>query len=114
MPRSENRIVTWWIDSGVSDRKSQNMSGSFRFVRRVALLRVDEVGELERVADEEDRRVVAGHVVVAFLGVELDREAARVALGVGRALLAAHGGEPGEDLGLLADLGEERGLRVLA
>ncbi len=32
MPRSEKRIVTWWMDSGVSDRKSQNMSGSLRLV----------------------------------------------------------------------------------
>ena len=38
---------------------------------RVALLRADEVRELERVADEEDRRVVADQVPVAFLGVEL-------------------------------------------
>ena len=23
MPRSENKIVTWWMDSGVRERKSQ-------------------------------------------------------------------------------------------
>jgi hypothetical protein len=33
---------------------------------RVAFLGVDEVGELQRVADEEDRRVVAGQVLVAL------------------------------------------------
>ena len=39
---------------------------------------MDEIGEFQRVADEEDRRVVADQVVVAVIGVELDREAARV------------------------------------
>ena len=56
------------------------MLWSRRLVVRAALLGVDEVRELLRVADEEDRRVVADEVVVALLGVELDREAARVAL----------------------------------
>jgi hypothetical protein len=32
VPRSENRTVTWWTDSGVSERKSQNMSAFFVFV----------------------------------------------------------------------------------
>ncbi len=72
--------------------------------RRVALLGVDEVGELERVADEEDRSVVPDHVVVALFGVELDGEAAGVALRIRRAPLAADGGEADEDLGLLAHL----------
>ena len=61
-----------------------------------ALLGVDEVLELRRVADEEDRRVVADHVAVALLGVELQREAARVADGVREALLAGDGREARE------------------
>ncbi len=32
VPRSENSMVTWCTDSGVRDRKSQNMSGSLRLV----------------------------------------------------------------------------------
>ena len=84
-----------------------------RVGRRVALLGMDEVGELQRIADEEDRRVVAGHVVIALFGVELDREAARVARGVGGALFAADSGEPGEHFGLLARPREELGARVL-
>ncbi len=71
-----------------------------------ALLRADEVRELDRVLDEEDRRVVADQVVVALFGVELQREAARVAPGVRAALLAGDGGEAREDLGLLARLQE--------
>ncbi len=49
---------------------------------RIALLGVDEVAELDRVAHEEDRRVVTDHVVVAVLGVELEGEASRVPPGV--------------------------------
>src|SRR5256885_1142978 len=49
---------------------------------RVPLLGVDEVGELDRVLDEEHRGVVADEVVVALLGVELHRETARVTDGV--------------------------------
>ena len=57
---------------------------------------MDEVGELHRVLDEEHRDVVAHQVPVAFVGVELDREAAHVARGVDRAALAGHGGEAHE------------------
>ena len=49
---------------------------------RVPLLGVDEVRELGRLADEEHRRVVADHVPVAILGVELQGEAAASALSV--------------------------------
>ena len=73
----------------------------------VGLLGVDEVGELEGVADEEDRGVVAHQVVVAVLGVELDREAPRVAHGFGRTPAAGHGREAHEHLGALADPDEE-------
>src|ERR1039457_526612 len=50
---------------------------------RVALLRMDEIRKLEGIADKEHRRVVAHHVPVALLGVELEREAAWIAGGVG-------------------------------
>ena len=77
-------------------------------VAAAALLRADEVRELHRVADEEDRGVVADEVVVALGRVELQREAARVAPGVGRALLAGHGREAREHLGLHAGLEQRR------
>ena len=60
---------------------------------RVALLRVDEVGELVGIAHEEDGRVVAHHVPVALLRIELEREAPHVALVVGGARFARHGRE---------------------
>ncbi len=73
------------------------------------LLRADEVLELARVTYEEDRRIVADQIVVAVLGVELDRETTRVADRVSAAKLPGHGGEPDEHVGALAHLGEERG-----
>ena len=84
VPRSDIRRVTWWADSGDRVQKSHCMLLSRRLVSGMALLGVDEVLELAGVADEEDRGVVAHQVVVALLGVELDREAARVAAGVRR------------------------------
>lgn len=78
---------------------------------REALLGVDEVRELDAVADEEDRGVVAHEVVVALGGVELHGEAAGIAPGVRGAVLARDGGEPDQHLGLGAGL-QERGLGV--
>src|SRR5450759_4232456 len=53
-----------------------------------ALLRVDEVGELRGVANEKDGSVVADHVVIAVLGVELERKYAWVTSSAGGAQLA--------------------------
>ena len=79
---------------------------------RVPLLGVDEVRELQRVAHEEYRRIVADHVPVAFLGVEAQREAAHVALCVGGAALAGDRREAQESFGRFALL-QHLGLRVL-
>src|ERR1700688_2044018 len=56
-------------------------------VVRAAFLRADEMLELQRIANEKYRRVVAHHVVDALAGVELQRESARVAPGVRTAAL---------------------------
>ena len=67
---------------------------------RVVRFRLDgmnQVRELHRVLDEEHRHVVAHQVVVALLGIELDREAAHVAHRVGRAAFARHGREAHEN-----------------
>ena len=69
---------------------------------RVGLLGVDEVGELDRVADEEDAEVVADQIPVAVLGVELDREAARVARRLGGVPAAGDRGEAQGHVGALA------------
>ena len=51
----------------------------------LGLHRMDEVGEFHRILDEEDRDIVADEIPIAFLGVELHREAAHVACEVERA-----------------------------
>ena len=51
---------------------------------RIALLSVDEVREFVGVAHEENRRVVADQVPIALIGIEFERKATHVALGIGR------------------------------
>ena len=60
---------------------------------RVALDRMVEVRKPQRIAEEEDRRVVADDVPVALLGIELEGGAANVAFCVGRAALTGDGRE---------------------
>ena len=79
---------------------------------RVPLDRVVEVDEAQGIAEEEHRGVVAHHVPVALIGIELERVAADVTLRVGRAALAGHRREPREHRRLLADLREDLGLGV--
>ena len=97
-----------WVDSGISEMKSQKLSCADCGLREatVGLLLdgVDEVGELDRVLDEEHRDVVADEVPVALLGVELHGEAAHVAGEVERALVAGDGREAHEHRGPLAGL----------
>ncbi len=71
-----------------------------------------EIGELERIAQKEDGGVVAHQIPIAFFRVELDGEAADVALGVGRAALAGDGGEARKERSLLAHARKQLGARV--
>src|SRR5882762_9053412 len=64
---------------------------------------MDKVAELQGIANEEDGRVIAGHVPVAFFGVELEGKAAGVALGVSGTFFAAYGVEADEGGSFLAD-----------
>ena len=59
----------------------------------MTLLRVDEIGEFQRITHEENRRVVADQIPITLGRIEFHREAAHVALGIGRAQLAGHGRE---------------------
>lgn len=72
----------------------------------VPLLRMNKHGELARIADEEDGRVVEDPVMVALVGVELDGEATGIAGGIWGTLLAADGGEAGDAVCLFADSAE--------
>src|SRR5690606_8382506 len=78
---------------------------------RQALLAADEVRKLHRVAHEEDRRVVADEIVVAFAGIELEREAAHVAPSVRAAHLAGDRRKTRQHLGSRAFL-EQRSFRI--
>lgn len=78
---------------------------------RVSLLSVDEMRELCRVANEEDRRVVENPVPVALLGAQLDREATRVARRVGGTALATDRREASGRLRLVTHFGEQLGAR---
>lgn len=75
---------------------------------------MDEVGELDRILDEEHRHVVADQVEVAFVGIELHGEAAYVTHRIRGPARPLHGGETHEDRGTLARLGEEAGLGQVA
>jgi hypothetical protein len=91
MARSDIAHISMWVISGISDAKSQKVScadPACGMAKCGSAWRVDEVGKLHRVLDEEDRDVVADQVPVALVRVELHREAAHVARGVGRAALA--------------------------
>ena len=106
MARSDMTQMTMCMLSGISEMKSQNVSCAEAACGiaavRLHLHRMDEIGKLDRVLDEEHRDVVADEIEIALVGVELDREAAHVARHVARAGAAGDGGEPREDLGLLA------------
>ncbi|MNQ59969.1 hypothetical protein D3C85_742350 [compost metagenome] len=75
---------------------------------RVGLEGVDHVGELDRIADEEGREIVADQVPVAIGRVELGGETAWVAQSLRRVVAVHHRGEAHEDrraYALLENLG---------
>ena len=115
--RSDMTHSSMWVDSGISETKSQNVSWALAAWGipwcGSGLSRVHQVGELHRVLDEEDRDVVADDVEVPLVGVELRGEPADVARRVDGAALARDGREAHEDRRALALLGQERGPRVL-
>src|SRR5690606_11415086 len=68
-----------------------------------------EVGEFQRITQEEDRGVVADKVPVAFLGIKFDREAANVAFGICGSSLTGDCGEPDKQVGGFSYLRENLG-----
>ena len=73
---------------------------------RIAFDGVVQVGEFQRIAQEEDRRVVAHEIPVALIGVEFHGEAADVAFGVSGAAFARNRGETHETDRFLCRSGE--------
>src|SRR3954453_16691424 len=109
MPRGLKTSMTMCIASGVWLMKAKTRLGTWRSNEtRVGLLGVDEVRELDRVPDEEDAEVVPDEIPVAVLGVELHREAARVAQALGGVAAAGDGREAQGDVAGLAGLEDLR------
>ena len=79
---------------------------------RITFDGVVKVGELQRIAQEEYRRVVSHQVPVALFRIELHGEAAYVTLGVGSSTFSGYGREADKAVCLLAYLAEDGGFRV--
>ena len=75
--------------------------------------RMDEIGKLDCVLDEEDRNVVANEVEIALVRVKFDCKAAHIARHIPCARAAGDSREPREDFRFLAFLGEERRSRQM-
>ena len=118
MARSDITHMIMCMDSGISEMKSQNVSCADAAcgisLMRLRLDRMDQIGKLDRVLNEEDGNVVADQIEVAFLGIELDGEAAHVARQVGRAARADDGREAHEDRRLHRRVLQKLGFRVAA
>lgn len=65
---------------------------------------VDEIRELDRIADEEDGEVQTAHIVVSFLSVVLNGEAARISDDLRSTAVTSDSRKAAEHGGLLADL----------
>jgi len=72
-----------------------------------------EIREFLGIPQEEHRGVVTHHVPVTFFGVEFERKAANIPLGICRAAFTRHSAEAGEHLGLLANFTENFGACVV-
>jgi len=76
---------------------------------RIALLGMNKVGELGRVAKEEDGGIIEYPVEIAFISTNFDGKAARITGSVCRARLATNRGETNSGAGPVADFLEEGG-----
>src|SRR6202007_2344864 len=79
----------------------------------VALDRVVEVREAQRIAKEKDRSIVTDDVPISLLGVELESKAADIALRVGCPAFPSDGRKAREHRRLLSNLRKNRCLGVL-
>ena len=76
---------------------------------RIALLGMNKVRELGRIAKEEDRSIVEYPVEIAFISTNLDSKTTGITGSVCRARLATNRGETNSSAGSVADFLEERG-----
>jgi methyl coenzyme M reductase subunit C-like uncharacterized protein (methanogenesis marker protein 7) len=74
---------------------------------RLGFSSVDDIRELHRVLNEEDRDVVSNDIPVALVGVELDGETAHVSHSVCRTTRSKYRRESEEDRGLARGVGQD-------
>ena len=113
MPRGLNRCVSMCIDSGVWLMKSKMRFGSWRKVTGSGFSEWMTSGNLIASRMKKTGEVVADEIPVAVLGVELHREAARIARDLRRVAAADDGREADRERRLLALLLEQLRARVL-
>ena len=99
--------MTWCRLSGESDQKSHAAAGLRMLVFGWRFCVWMKSGNLSGSRTKKTGVLLPTRSPVALLGVEFQREAAHVALRVGRAALARHGGETQQHRRLLAHLREE-------
>ena len=73
---------------------------------RVTLYSMVQVRELQGIADEEYRCIVAHQIPIAFFGVEFYGKSSDVPFGIGGSPFSRYGGETDEHFRLLSDFGE--------
>lgn len=100
-------LVQWFGDQA---EKIPESVGVLHVCLWVTFLRVNEVRELHRVANEEYRCVVAHHVPVSFFRVKFNWKSTRVPSSVREARFTCHSGPSPENLRLLANFAQEFGL----
>jgi hypothetical protein len=85
--------------------------GATQASSRVALDCMVEIRKAQRVPEEKYGCVVADEIPVALICVELQSEATNIALRIGCASFAGHGGEADEHRRLLSHFGKYTGFR---
>ena len=70
-------------------------------------MRTVQAGELDGIADEEDRKIVADDIPVTLVCEHLKGETSDISHRIGRTPGTSDGGETGKNLGLLANLVKE-------
>ena len=68
----------------------------------VTLYGMVKVGELQRIAQEEDWGIVAYKIPITVVGIEFHCKTAYVTLGIGRTALAGNSGKAYKDICFLA------------
>lgn len=78
-------------------------------VLRLGFNRMNDIRELDRVLNKEDRNVIPDNIPVSLRGIHLDGEPAHIAHRIRAALATLHSREPHEQRRLPAGIGQDPG-----